>query len=543
MLPLISRTILQTFRCVTYNEEDEFTDQMKVQSVDPNVDCSSAEYDRMISYAAVNVLIWPVGVPIGLFLTFIRAVEHLDPPGIPEARAIENRTSNEYIKSSAVAFLALKYKPRYWYYEIVFNLSRRLALTCFALVFRTRGSFILFVLVVSILTTVSEREMNAFIDPYLGAFVYLMSWQIQLCILALLLMDAEMTDDIGDSIVGVSLLIVNVLMMGIVFLDTRGEEARKKLEQLAALRRRVGRQTFRVSLFRNGARELSSNPTSVTPALSAAVDAEADDESGSDSDSANKESRLGGTDNSDGFDADADEIVYRNGASHGDIDDGMSSGGAVRGSIGTAMEPEVRYDSEVVRAIVGRDMPHGGEVLVIDEVTGSEHRIPVPPGAKKGDTCSLEVPIKSKVLPVKVPVDMPKGGVVIVTDRKSGKTMRIPIPSGAFAGDSCTLEVPVLLPSAEAEASVEVVVVEEEEEEEEEEEASDGAEEERALFANFLIFHDLQPYGEDLRDHGVDSLADLYDEHIVQDGDLEEIGMSDAEIKRFRAVLASQPLY
>ena len=72
-------------------------------------------------------------------------------------------------------------------------------------------------LVVSILTTVSEREMNAFIDPYLGAFVYLMSWQIQLCILALLLMDAEMTDDIGDSIVGVSLLIVNVLMMGLQF--------------------------------------------------------------------------------------------------------------------------------------------------------------------------------------------------------------------------------------------------------------------------------------------------------------------------------------
>ena len=75
-----------------------------------------------------------------------------------------------------------------------------------------------------------------------------------------------------------------------------------------------------------------------------------------------------------------------------------------------------------------------------------------------------------------------------------------------------------------------------EEDEEEEEDHNDEVE-------MFLKVHDLQLYGEDLRDHGVDSLADLYDEHIVQDGDLEEIGMSDAEIKRFRAVLASQPLY
>ena len=439
MLPLISRTILQTFRCVKYNTDDDFTDIVEIQSADPSVDCTSSYYDFVAFYASVNVLIWPVGVPISLMIWLQRVAKHLDPVEVTEAQAIQDRVGNENVKNSAIAFLALKYKPRYWYYEIVFNLSRRLVLTCFVLMFNSRGAFILFVLAVSILTTVCEREMNAYIDPYLGAFVYLMSWQIQLCMLGMLIMDAEMTDGVGDTLVGIILLLVNVMMMAIVFLDTRGDVLREKREN----RRR--RPPSRMSLWRR-----------VTPALPAVLIGEAERDN---------QSKPG-----DDFDADADEIVHRNGASHGDIDDGMSSGGAVRGSIGTAMEPEVRYGSEVVRGIVGRDMPHGGEVLVIDEVTGSEHRIPVPPGAKKGDTCSLEVPIKSKVLPVKVPVDMPKGGVVTVTDRKSGKTMRIPIPSGAFAGDSCTLEVPVLLPSAEAEASVEVVVVEEEEEEEEGEE-------------------------------------------------------------------------
>ena len=142
-----------------------------------------------------------------------RVAKYLDPVEVTEAQAIQDRVGNENVKNSAIAFLALKYKPRYWYYEIVFNLSRRLVLTCFVLMFNSRGAFILFVLAVSILTTVCEREMNAYIDPYLGAFVYLMSWQIQLCMLGMLIMDAEMTDGVGDTLVGIILLLVNVMMM------------------------------------------------------------------------------------------------------------------------------------------------------------------------------------------------------------------------------------------------------------------------------------------------------------------------------------------
>ena len=124
-------------------------------------------------------------------------------------------------------------------------MTRRLLLTCFVLAFDNRGGFICFVLGVSILTTVSEREMNAYIDPYLGAFVYLMSWQIQLCILAMLVMDAEMTSDIGDTMVGVILLAVNLAMIAVVFFDTRNDVMRERIEVVLEQRARLVRNVTR----------------------------------------------------------------------------------------------------------------------------------------------------------------------------------------------------------------------------------------------------------------------------------------------------------
>ena len=79
---------------------------------------------------------------------------------------------------------------------------------------------------------VCEREMYPHIDPFVGAFVYIMSWQILLCILAMLLMDAEMTSDIEDTFVGIVLLLINFIMAVIVFLDTRHDVVREQLNSL-----------------------------------------------------------------------------------------------------------------------------------------------------------------------------------------------------------------------------------------------------------------------------------------------------------------------
>ena len=237
-LPVIARIILQSFRCVSYDnkeEDSEFLTEEKRLFVDPTVDCDSNLYKVMATYAGINAIIWVAGVPLILLFLLKQISKELDPHGVPETEAIIARRSNRKIKQSAVAFIALRHKPRYWYYEIAFNMSRRLALTCIVLVFETRGPLIIFMLSVSILTTVCEREMNANIDSFVGAFVYIMEWQVLLCVLTLLLMDSAITSDVGDLFVGVTLLVVNMILMIVVFTDTRGDVIRDRIETFKGL--------------------------------------------------------------------------------------------------------------------------------------------------------------------------------------------------------------------------------------------------------------------------------------------------------------------
>jgi hypothetical protein len=283
ILPLISRAVLQTFRCAVYDEDDPDpnVEIKKLLFVDPavrggwqapvhvrptglndanilmfvliQVDCGSTMYKGMHAYAVLMTIIWPVGIPIALVIWLSRLSPYLDPRDMSEEEAIEQRKTDPHIVGSSIAFVALTHRPRYWYYEVVFNLQRRLILTCVVLVFHNKGAFICFVLGVSILTTVSEREMNPHLDPFVGAFVYLMQWQILLCILAMLLMDADMTNEVGDVVVGCVLMLVNICMALVVFLDTRGDvvrEAREKAVMRAKMVRKSAfrRMTARVSL-------------------------------------------------------------------------------------------------------------------------------------------------------------------------------------------------------------------------------------------------------------------------------------------------------
>ena len=71
---------------------------------------------------------------------------------------------------------------RYWYFE-VYNMLRRLALTSGSLVFDSVDSMLLYILAVAILTTVIERETQAELNPFLGAFVYVCCWQVVLVII------------------------------------------------------------------------------------------------------------------------------------------------------------------------------------------------------------------------------------------------------------------------------------------------------------------------------------------------------------------------
>lgn len=216
--------VLQSYRCVSYDDSDGF-EKVKAQRVlfaDPNVECGSKSYVFMVIYASVNVVIWPVGVPLGITIWLSRISRYLNPPGIPEAQAIVERQDHKHVVNSAVAFLALRYKPRYWYFEML-DVARRLMLTCFVLVFDSLGMFVMFVLAVSITSTVAEREMGAHRDKLTRKFVYLMSWQIVLCALGMLLMDAEMTNTLSETLLGILLLGINLVLIFAVCIDLHGD--------------------------------------------------------------------------------------------------------------------------------------------------------------------------------------------------------------------------------------------------------------------------------------------------------------------------------
>ena len=123
---------------------------------------------------------------------------------------------------------ALLYRPRYWWYEI-YNMLRRLALTSMVLGCRTLAQTTVFVVAVSILTLVIERESEPFQNPFLSAFTYCMHWQIVLFVQFQLLLDAQMTSSAGAVMISILLLFTNLLMVVVVAIDTRTTKYRKDL--------------------------------------------------------------------------------------------------------------------------------------------------------------------------------------------------------------------------------------------------------------------------------------------------------------------------
>ena len=77
-----------------------------------------------------------------------------------------------------VASFALIYRPKWWWFD-VYTMLRRLALTCMVGLFDTLPATTVFMVAVSIVTLVFEREAKAHLDPFLGVFTYLAAWQVR----------------------------------------------------------------------------------------------------------------------------------------------------------------------------------------------------------------------------------------------------------------------------------------------------------------------------------------------------------------------------
>mmetsp|Transcript_76376 Transcript_76376/g.218732 ORF Transcript_76376/g.218732 Transcript_76376/m.218732 type:complete len:911 (-) Transcript_76376:125-2857(-) len=254
ILPAVSRRVFQSFRCDVFDNGNG--PDVSLLAADHNIDCNGSDYGSITAYAALMVLLYPLGVPIAFYITLRRFRSQLDPRGVPEAKVIEMRNVDEDTRNSIVGLggqgglfddklaecatnklfadepitaFARPYRPQYWYFE-AYIMFRRIVLTSGSLCFEYLSSMIVFVLAVSIVTLVFEDQAKPHINTFLSAFCYCMSWQVVLCILTLLLLDADMTSDSGAMLISVALLVANLGLIAVVLKDTKTKKKRNERE-------------------------------------------------------------------------------------------------------------------------------------------------------------------------------------------------------------------------------------------------------------------------------------------------------------------------
>jgi len=130
-------------------------------------------------YAAVMILVYPLGCPLLLFIVLFRHRGRLNPQGgdWTEAEIMQERLEDPVLAEEPANGFAYIYRPRFWWFEI-YNMSRRLILTSVVLAFRDLNQTVVFVLFVGIITLVIEQECKAYADAFLSAFTAVCCWQV-----------------------------------------------------------------------------------------------------------------------------------------------------------------------------------------------------------------------------------------------------------------------------------------------------------------------------------------------------------------------------
>ena len=151
LLPAISRRVCQTFQCRT------FEPGIRYLVSDLSTSCTTAKYSAFKVFAILMCLVYTCGFPVGLYFWLRRFKNRLDDPMIDEQALINNRKEDQEISNHPVACRGLYYRPRYWFFDTVV-MFRRLLLTSFVLVFEDPALCVVFLLLVSILGLIIERE-------------------------------------------------------------------------------------------------------------------------------------------------------------------------------------------------------------------------------------------------------------------------------------------------------------------------------------------------------------------------------------------------
>jgi hypothetical protein len=100
LYPLLSRTIFHMFQCQTLHDHEAW------HVDDFDVDCNSGEYTAFYAIAMVFVFIYPIGIPVGLFILLWR----------DEQRQANDPSANP-LPDPSLAFVRKDYKGVYYYFE------------------------------------------------------------------------------------------------------------------------------------------------------------------------------------------------------------------------------------------------------------------------------------------------------------------------------------------------------------------------------------------------------------------------------------------
>jgi hypothetical protein len=169
VLPTISRRIGQSLQ--QCDEYDGGQSTYRYLSADHTIACDSSKYTMLQIYAAVMLLVYPFGVPLMLLSMLRELGDQLNPPNQIEADVIVEREESKLFDREPIASFSRGLRPRFYLYEC-YNMLRRLSLTVLVLGCESLAQSTIFVVFVSIVTLVIERESSPYLNRFLSAFTY-----------------------------------------------------------------------------------------------------------------------------------------------------------------------------------------------------------------------------------------------------------------------------------------------------------------------------------------------------------------------------------
>lgn len=149
-----------------------------------------------------------------------RHPEFLNPLDVEEEQTIANGTEHSELAKDPVTQFALIYRPRYWWYEI-YNMVRRLLLTCVVLWMNSLTSTTFFVVSTVIVTLVIEQESKAYTHRFDSAFTTIgadkscFTFSSSCCL---------MRDSSQAVVCSAIIMLTNLLLMATVFVKTKIHE-------------------------------------------------------------------------------------------------------------------------------------------------------------------------------------------------------------------------------------------------------------------------------------------------------------------------------